>query len=43
MTSCLVTALDLVDARDVELGFGALLPDDLGRFLRDDAELGAGA
>ena len=35
-------ALDLVDARDVELGVPALVPDRLGRGLRDDAELGHG-
>ena len=33
-------ALDLVDARDVELGAAALLPDRLGGLFRDDAELG---
>ena len=35
-------ALDLVDAGDVELGLRALLPDDLGGLLRDQAELGHG-
>ena len=35
-------ALDLVDARDVEGGVLALLPDRLRRRLRDDAELGHG-
>ena len=33
---------DGVDALDVEAGLGALLPDRLGRLLRDDAELGQG-
>ena len=33
-------ALDLVDARDVEVRGAALFPDRLGGFLRDDAELG---
>ena len=35
-------ALDRVDAGDVELGLGALVPDDLGGFLGDQAELGHG-
>ena len=35
-------ALDLVDARDVELGVLALGPDLRRRLLRDDAELGHG-
>ena len=35
-------ALDLVDARDVELGLLALVPDFLRRGLRHDAELGHG-
>ena len=35
-------ALDLVDARDVELGVAALVPDLLGGVLRDDAQLGHG-
>ena len=34
--------LDGVDARDVELGGLALVPDFLGGILRDDAELGHG-
>ena len=33
-------ALDRVDALHVEGGLGALLPDHLGRLLRDDAEVG---
>ena len=32
--------LDLVDARDVEFGLAALLPDRLRRLFRDDADLG---
>ncbi len=32
-------ALDLVDARDVELGVAALVPDLLRRVVRDDAKL----
>ena len=41
MTSCFVTLLDLVDARDVERdALPRLLPDRLRRFLRDDADLG---
>jgi hypothetical protein len=32
--------LDLVDARDVESGRAAFLPDRSGGFLRNDAELG---
>src|SRR5215467_1529063 len=35
-------ALDRIDARDVEFGLLAFLPDRLGRSLRDDAELGHG-
>ena len=35
-------ALDRVDARDVELGVPALVPDRLGGVLRDDAEFGHG-
>ena len=35
-------ALDRIDARDIERGVLALVPDFLGRGLRDDAELGHG-
>ena len=35
-------ALDLVDAGDVEGRVARLVPDGLGGFLRDDAELGHG-
>ena len=36
-------ALDLVDAGDVELGVAALVPDILGRVMRNDAQLGHGS
>ena len=35
-------ALDLIDARDVELGVASLSPDFLGGVVRDDAQLGHG-
>ncbi len=35
-------ALDGVDARRVELGLGALVPDDLGGLLGDEAQFGHG-
>ena len=34
--------LDRIDARDVELGFRALVPDGLGGFFGDQPELGHG-